>query len=77
MQATRKRMAINRYSEENLVNFTTQCKDNKSGETGCFTYNLQDRIKDGYFTATSPVFPDLCDLFMYCNKHKITLDMKK
>lgn len=42
-----------------LTNYTIQCKDVTSGETGCFLFDTDHWQRTGEFKAISPVFSDL------------------
>ena len=46
-----------------LTNYTIQCKDQLSGETGCFLFDLEQYRNTGLFYATSPVYDDLEKLY--------------
>ena len=54
--------------------YTTQCTDKASGLVGCFTYDPAKALADGHFTAISPVFGGLIELFVYCRADGIELD---
>ena len=42
-----------------LTNYTVQCKDVASGETGCFFFDQEHWKATGEFKAVGPVFSDL------------------
>jgi hypothetical protein len=46
-----------------LANYTIQCRDILSGETGCFLFDTDHWQRTGEFKATSPVFPSLPELY--------------
>ena len=46
-----------------LSNCTTQCRDELSGETGCFIFDTGRYEETGKFFATSEVYPDLMSLY--------------
>lgn len=46
-----------------LMNYTVQCTDANSGETGCFIFDADKYRTEGKFYATSPVYRDLVALF--------------
>ena len=54
--------------------YTTHCADHASGLVGCFTYAPCKALAEGYFTAISPVFGGLIELFAYCRANGIELD---
>ncbi len=47
-------------------NYTIQCKDVVSGQTGCFLFNIPHWQQTGEFKAISAVFPDLYSFFGWC-----------
>jgi hypothetical protein len=46
-----------------LTNYTVQCKDVTTGETGCFLFDAGWYQQNGTFKAISPVYPGLMELF--------------
>lgn len=50
-----------------LTNYTIQCKDVTTGETGCFLFDADHWQKTGEFKAVSPVFADLLRFYEYDN----------
>lgn len=46
-----------------LTNYTIQCKDQESGKTGCFIFDLKRYELTGKFYAISPVYHDLQALY--------------
>lgn len=42
-----------------LNNYTVQCRDEISGDTGCFLFDTARWEQGGKFYAVSPVFTDL------------------
>jgi hypothetical protein len=47
-----------------LTNYTVQCKDITSGETGCFFYDQEHWQKTGQFKAISPVYSGLNEFYL-------------
>ena len=56
------------------TSYTVQCKDSISGDIGCFLFDGDDADTNRFFTATSPVFQCLIELFDYARDNKIDLD---
>lgn len=50
-----------------LMNYTIQCTDVVSGETGCFLFDTAHWQETGEFKAVSPVFPGLSEFFAWDN----------
>lgn len=48
-----------------VMNYTVQCRDVTSGETGCFLFDTAHWQQTGDFRAISPVFPDLAQFFAW------------
>jgi hypothetical protein len=48
-----------------VTNYTVQCKDETTGETGCFLFDTEHWQRTGKFRATSPVFPSLVSFFAW------------
>jgi len=46
-----------------LMNYTIQCKDENSGKTGYFLFDLDRYATEGKFFALSEVYPDLEALY--------------
>ena len=46
-----------------LTNYTIQCRDIVSGQTGCFFYDQAHWQKTGEFKAISKVFANLPDFY--------------
>ena len=44
-------------------NYTIQCTDIKSGETGCFLFDIEYYNNTGKFKAISRVYKDLIDFY--------------
>lgn len=59
------------------TNFAQQCQDSKSGKFGSFTFDEKQAKKDGFFTATSPVFLDTAEFFKWCSDNGIELEYHK
>ena len=47
-----------------LTNYTVQCRDATSGETGCFLFDVEHWRQTGEFIALSAVFASLNALYM-------------
>lgn len=50
-----------------LMNYTVQCLDVTSGETGCFLFDTAHWQATGEFRAVSPVFPGLVAFYAWDN----------
>jgi hypothetical protein len=50
-----------------LTNYTIQCVDVASGQTGCFLFDETHWQVTGEFKAVSPVFPGLVEFFAWCH----------
>lgn len=50
-----------------LTNYTVQCRDATSGETGCFLFDTSHWQRTGEFRAVSPVMPDLDAFYAWDN----------
>ena len=46
-----------------LTNYTVQCRDAKSGKTGCFLFDVTHWQATGEFMAVSDVFPCLISFY--------------
>ena len=46
-----------------LTNYTVQCKDITTGETGCFLFDIPHWKSTGQFKAISPVYKDLVEFY--------------
>lgn len=51
-----------------LTNYTVQCRDVTSGQTGCFIFDTDHWQATGEFKALSPVFPSLVPFYEWCNQ---------
>lgn len=51
---------MNRYI---LMNYAVQCRDELSGETGSFIFDVEKYAQTGKLFAVSPVYPDLVELY--------------
>ena len=49
-----------------LMNYTVQCTDVTTGETGCFLYDTDHWQRTGEFKAISPVCRDLVAFYSRC-----------
>ena len=50
-----------------LTNYTIQCVDKTSGETGCFLFDTVRYANGEGFHAISPVCKDLVEFYAWCN----------
>jgi len=50
-----------------LMNYTVQCRDVTTGETGCFVFDEKHWQATGEFKARSPVFPGLLQFYEWNN----------
>lgn len=50
-----------------LTNYTVQCRDEVSGQTGCFLFDTAHWQRTGEFRALSEVFPDLYTFYRWCH----------
>lgn len=48
-----------------LMNYTIQCRDITSGETGCFLFDVPHWQATGEFRAISPVFPNVAQFYAW------------
>ena len=46
-----------------LTNYTIQCTDVTSGQTGCFLFDKEHWRNTGEFKAVSPIYPDLVSFY--------------
>jgi len=46
-----------------VSNYTTQCLDVTSGQTGCFLFDTEHWQKTGELKAISPVYPSLVEFY--------------
>lgn len=46
-----------------LTNYTIQCRDCITGETGCFFFDETHWQKTGEFKAVGPVYPNLAEFY--------------
>lgn len=46
-----------------LTNYTIHCRDARSGQTGCFIFDVEHWQRTGEFVALSPVFAGLAELY--------------
>ena len=46
-----------------LTNYTVQCRDVDSGETGCFLFDVEHWQQTGEFRAISEVYPGLNEFY--------------
>ena len=47
------------------MNYTIQCRDVATGETGCFLFDTEHWQRTGEFLAVSPVFPGLPQFYAW------------
>jgi hypothetical protein len=52
-----------------LMNYTVQCVDVDSGQTGCFLFDTEHWQQTGEFRAISPVLPDLVAFYAWDNEN--------
>lgn len=50
-----------------LMNYTIQCRDVVSGETGSFIFDVPHWQQTGEFRAVSPVFSSVADFYVWDN----------
>jgi len=50
-----------------LMNYTIQCRDITTGETGCFLFDIAHWQSTGDFKAISPVMPGLPQFYAWDN----------
>lgn len=48
-----------------VTNYTVQCRDVTTGETGCFLFDTAHWQTTGEFKAISPVFPGLVEFYAW------------
>lgn len=52
-----------------LMNYTVQCKDVTTGQTGCFLFDVPHWQATGEFKAVGPVFFDLSSFYAWDNSN--------
>ena len=58
------------------LNYVVQCKDSDSGMTGCFGYDRQSYLDEGYFRAKTPIFNSTAELLSWGIENDVTLVFK-
>lgn len=52
------------------ANYTTQCRDETSGKTGCFLFDVEHWQETGKFKAISPVFSGLVEFYAWDHENE-------